>query len=36
MILAEFSYAGPRPQTGSSPSSPRLAVDEMDALEFIL
>lgn len=36
MILAELSYAGPRPMTGSSPSSPWLAVDEMDAWEFIL
>lgn len=35
-ILAELSYAGLRPPTGSSPLSPWLAVDEMDALEFIL
>jgi len=36
MILAELSYAAPRLLTGSSPLSPWLAVDEMDASEFIL
>lgn len=36
MILAELSHVGPRPWTGSSPSSSWLAADEMDALEFIL
>lgn len=36
MILAELSYAGPRPRTVSSLSSSWLAAEETDALEFIL